>query len=91
MEGGERIEAALSERAIDAHQDGLGEGATIALVGIAVLVDQHGGSDRPLGRIIIAGDGVVPAEGQQLFAILGKRLTNCIPGLGGGWAAIGVA
>jgi len=49
------------------------------------------------GHFVLKQRGLVVRKSREQvadgldFLVVRKRLTNCIPGLGGGWAAIGVA
>lgn len=63
----QRIVAAESEGAVDAHEHGLGAGPAVRAVRLAVLPQDHGRADLPLGEVVLERDLRVVQEGEQVI------------------------
>ena len=60
--------AALLQREVDAHQDGLDVGTWNASLAVAVLADDDGRANRPLGQVGFEGDSGLIQEREQFEA-----------------------
>ena len=78
VDGGDGVMATLFQGAEDAHQDGLTIGATLAAVAVAVLSNNDGRADDPLGMVVVERNPRLVQKREQVLAMTTKTLDEAI-------------
>lgn len=68
FEGLERVVAAEFEGSVDAHEDGLGCGALLGAVGLAVFAEDDGRTDHAFGEVVLERDVRLVQKREQVIA-----------------------